>query len=684
MWTPPPYWKGKGFCPNPIVKFGIPKYADSLLNKKVIGTPDHQKYWEEQLYYIHNGYPAGGGHTIPGRLYYFWNFRKLPTVRGPIYPDICDLHYELANYVEWVKKERLNGLMPKGRRKGISEFFSAGVVDYGYRFSFDYKAGVAAGLDDYAQDFMSKWRYADSLIVPELRLHKLTDNPGEIIAGYEEKDNDNAFNEAGTRNTIYTRTMFNNVNLFKGLYLNDVIVEELGEFKKVRKFISATEACLMAGSIQYGNMWAFGTGGKDTSEFRELYEKAKHYKFVPFFIDGRRFYFPYYGFKGTKGKDEVVSITPNLMDRKPYEREGVEDLAAAEIHIKQELERLAKADDREAYFEFKQNNPLKIADVFATTNVNNFDATKLNDQSSAIASLHHPKYSKYNLNWVKTKEGMIKIPMEVELEPLRTGADESKCVYVLNDIMNVLRDVKKYRNLFVAGIDSYDQDTSKTSKSLGAMCVLIRENMIAGMLKKAPVAVIRTRPPRKEDFYELCLKLSVLFDLKNNALVDVRCPAVIQYFKDRRGEQFLAKRPLKFEKEGSSEQGHDYGISLNTYSKPLMVSIMQTAIVDHCHEIWFNSDLDVGPNLITELQNYDMVAIGSDNDLADAYGIALMQDISCDSRPKDITEDAKDRRFDLPEFGINRDGDLMMMDPSEDMDPEELYGNREEFDDGRW
>ena len=38
--------------------------------------------------------------------------------------------------------------------------------------------------------------------------------------------------------------------------------------------------------------------------------------------------------------------------------------------------------------------------------------------------------------------------------------------------------------------------------------------------------------------------------------------------------------------------------------------------------------------LIDQLGNYDEVEIGSDNDLADAYGIALVQDKSFDVIPK--------------------------------------------------
>ena len=64
----PPYYKGKGYCTNPIVINGIPKEADSRRDKKVIGTVAWEKFWEEQLHYIHNGYQTGGL-WIPGRYY---------------------------------------------------------------------------------------------------------------------------------------------------------------------------------------------------------------------------------------------------------------------------------------------------------------------------------------------------------------------------------------------------------------------------------------------------------------------------------------------------------------------------------------------------------------------------------------------------------------------------------------
>jgi hypothetical protein len=90
MWPKAPYIKGKSFLANPIPTYGIPKYADSLRDKRVIGTADHTKWWEEQINYCINGYPAGGGIFLSGFLYYFYNFRKLPTEMGPIYPWFSD------------------------------------------------------------------------------------------------------------------------------------------------------------------------------------------------------------------------------------------------------------------------------------------------------------------------------------------------------------------------------------------------------------------------------------------------------------------------------------------------------------------------------------------------------------------------------------------------------------------
>lgn len=626
-----PYKKGKGFNVSPVATNGIPKYADSRYNKSVVGTPDWEKYWEEQLHYIHHGYQTGGL-WIPGRYYYYANFKIFDTVLGPRHADVCDLHLELAYVIEHCKKEGKNFIGPKKRRGGLSEAFNNMVIDYGYRFIPGYNAGVAAGLSTYAEEFMKKWTVHDNIIVPELRLnHKGTE---EFIACYDVID-ENGKREEGTFNKIHVATMFQNANLFKGLFLNDVVAEEGVEFKKLKAFFNATKACLMFGSVQKGNFWTWATGGNKSSagdDFEEMWHNADDYNMYRFFIKGTRFYFPFYG--GAKNDlGENVEQIPNVLKKfEHYQTLGIEDEEAAEADILMRRQLLLDSGNIEGWIEACQDNPLNIEEVFKRASSNKFDIEILNSVGFEIAS--GPKgYTKYKLEWVLNDNKERVMPLRVEAVPAKDTDLDKDCVLIANDGLPLLG----VPNLYQAGVDSYDQDQSKTSKSLGAMLVLIRNHKLPNAPKMKPVCVVRNRPDRKEKFYETCLKVAVFYNITNGVLVDVAKPMVIEYFKSNGGTRFLARRPKKFESV-NSEQQHEYGVSLNKYSRPAMVSVMQSYILDHGRTIVF-------PKLIDELKAYDEYTNDSDNDLADAFGIALMQDISNSLDPRDNSLKDRNKKF---------------------------------------
>lgn len=660
----PPYIKPKGFM-NKLAKVaiqGIPKEADSRISKKVLGTHAHEQFWLEEIDKILNGLTIDG-RFIPGRFYYYMNYKYMSTIRGVITPDMVDLHFELALYIEYCKKNGVNFLGPKGRRKGVSEAFHTMVLDYGWRFEDAYKGGVAAGKQVYVDDFLAKWRFADASLPPELSVKKLTDNDKEIIAGYSIKNEYGAFVEQGSFNTIYARTMHTNPNMFKGLYLMDIISEEIGEHEKWFEFFSASKDCLMSGNKQVGSFFAFGTAGnvnKGSKDFKRISEEAAAHNFVEFMITAKRFY--YYG--GATERNRQLPLESELYkDYKAYQLIGVEDTVLAEKDILARREKLLREGNIKEYNEDLQNNPLDKKDMFRKTITNNFNIDKLNAQQHAIDALPHKKYSRYILDWDRTEEGMIKLPWKVNARPALPTEKNDFVVYILDSE----HPRKKFKNLYVAGIDSYNIDTSRTSKSLGAMCVLIRQNTIADALKKAPVAVIRTRPPRKEQYYEMCLKLAVYYDLIGNVLGDIRSDGILEFFMAWGAEKYLALRPISFE-SADAQQSSKYWFSINKHSKPLMVGVMQAHIEDYSKDIWFNSSIADGPNLIDELQNYDEVEIGSDNDLADAYGIALMQDISCDQKVKDTSKTDEDDTFDLPEYYEGQDGDIHIKDKGAEED----------------
>ena len=143
-----------------------------------------------------------------------------------------------------------------------------------------------------------------------------------------------------------------------------------------------------------------------------------------------------------------------------------------------------------------------------------------------------------------------------------------------------------------------------------------------------------------DNFFESIYKLypNVVSTLGDKA----SSSGIINWYKDNGCQKYLAVRPTKFEST-NSEQSHEYWVSLNTYSRPLMVGMMQTAIYDYVQNIWF-------PQLIDQLGNFDEVTVGSDNDLADAYGIALMQDVSVGISPRDLNYSSKDDPFVLNTF----------------------------------
>ena len=638
----PPYIKGKGFCPNPIVRYGIPREADESLNPNVVGTAAYEEFWNEQIYRCIHGYTTGGI-FIPGRYYYFLNFKKFKVVgRGVVDADICDLHLELAYWIEDCKARRKNGILAKKRRGGISEAFITMVVDYGFRFLPGYNAGVAAGIGTYKDEFMKKWEEHNNLIVPVFSKKTTIGDDEEIIASYKKKT-PKGWVVAGSQNTIYNKTMFQNANLFKGLMLNDVCAEEGVEFKNLKTFFEATEACLRYGSVQEGSFWTWGTGGNRSSngdDFEDMWHNQDTYNMERFFIKGTRFHNPFFG-GATDKFGKLANKVPNLSEYKDYQLIGVEDELEAEKDILEQREIKRKSGDIAKYIEECQNNPLTVEEVFKKSSSNKFNIEILNNVGFELAS-GQKGYTKYKLDYVLNANKEKVMPLKVEARPAKDTDLDKDCVLIANDGLPC----EGIPNLYAAGLDSYDQDQSKTSKSLGAMLVMIRNHGLSNQPKMKPVCVVRNRPTDKRDFYDMCLKVAVFYNLTNAVLVDVAKPMVIEHFKSNGGNRFLARRPKKFESV-NSEQMHEYGVSLNKYSRPLMVAAMQSYVVDHCKNIVF-------PKLIDELKGYDEYTTDSDNDLADALGIALMQDISNSIDPRDNSLKDRNKKFLLnDDFDFN-------------------------------
>jgi hypothetical protein len=149
------------------------------------------------------------------------------------------------------------------------------------------------------------------------------------------------------------------------------------------------------------------------------------------------------------------------------------------------------------------------------------------------------------------------------------------------------------------------------------------------------------RPPRKEIFFEMALQVAVHYGLIKNTLVSAEADLVINYFKGfPGGKKYLAKRPRAFDSP-ESKLIHEFGLKMNTYSKPRMISLMQTWVMDNINYNWF-------PKLCTDLSSYDTNEnTDNDWDLADALGIALC--LIEDRRKKHLANANSDVQNEEPE-----------------------------------
>jgi hypothetical protein len=616
-------FKSRGFCPNPVAKYGIPEYADSITFPSVVDTEDWWKYWEEQVYYCLNGYETGGL-WIPGRYYYYLNFSYISTVGiGYQHPDFVDTDLDFYYTVEYCKKTGRGIICIKARRKGLSFKANKGIIEYGTRFLGDaYKAGVCAGLENYALDFAVKLTETESLTVPELKVHTVKSNEGERIYGYYVKDEQGKFVLDGSKNKVLIRTAFQSGNIFKGLDLEDCIFEESGEFPNLSETYEATKWCFMDGDRMRGTPYIYGTGGKmatSSKAFNEMWVDHEAFKLERFWVPGTRIYKPcYVGCTNELGEDG--SETPNI-DREyadknvsPEQLLGMEDFKESEFRILEDRKIFARAKNKKKLTEHIQNLPLTVEEAFVSSADNNYDSAILNSRTLELMQ-SELLYQEMVIEPKMDEKGGLVFPIEPYFRlPNRDGMGR------ITDpdwkIVNVYKFPKKeIRFLDAVGIDSYDQDTSSTSSSLGG--ILVYRQPFQGLDYYGPILTYYKRPPRKEDFFMIAYLIMKAYSWPNYSMVDQGSPTIIDWIINHGGEYLLGYRPKAFESP-NSEQRHTYGMKFTTWNRPISEGMVQSEILDNAMNWPF-------PELCKDCAAYNTGDNENDQDLHDALILAMAQ-----------------------------------------------------------
>ena len=660
-----PRIKSVGFNPSPVAG-KIPKWADGTNYPKVIGTQAHREFWEEQIYYCENGYHTGGL-DIPGIYYDFLNFKIIDGVGGPCYPMFVDLQYDIyCAYLHVKKIGKVGIVLPKGRRKGIS-FISDEVIDYGLHFIDRYRFLVGAGLDTYTDGNRDKLYRTYNNKPVELRLRHLKRNDNELKMGWIENS------EQGSQEYQHAhgdfKTFKDNPKKGEGEYYNDVILEEIGDFPTVVAAITSITPALKLGAIVKGTILAFGTGGnvvKGGIGMKELWHNAEALGFMRFFIPAKRYFVPFVkGVKDEKGKEiksfindsgNIIKCTPNIdaqfPNLKPEQLLGCEDIKAAEEEILAERFRRAKNPNKKELIEWNQHNPLTIEEVFTSSGSNNFNTDKLYQVLFNIDT-KETQYGEYILDWVTDKDGNIQIPLKVK-ERVATPKDSEDL-----RVKIYLHPRTHMRDLDIGGCDSYNEDKTQVTTSLGATVVLHQNNLLKDIPDTEPGGIVPAclyfkRPKRKEIHWEISLKIAVYYNLLGNMNIAAESDACIDHFKKNGGKKYLAKRPKSFDAP-DGKQMHDFGTKMTTFSKPRMLSLMQSWTEDHSQTCVFRE-------VVEDFIAYDDENIGTDYDSADAIGLALIKISDMKAKPRKSETYQQDKRFELGDWVQGSDGGIYPAD----------------------
>ena len=652
-----PIIKQKGFDPSPVAG-KIPIYADSVTNPKVIGTKNYEEFWDEQFDRCINGYDTAGIH-LTGRYYYYLNFVLLRGLKGPQYPFFIDMDLEYFNLVEWIKNNRKTGIISvKARRKGLSEKAQS-ILGHGLRFIEGYRGAITAGIETYVTGLRNKFDSAQNNMIQDMRLNYLTDNDKLYKIGYETKNQIGGFVEDGYGGFLSFETMHDDPTKLEGEYFHDVVAEESGRNRNLGAIVSSIKPALEFGSQMLGTFYIFGTGGNILStskDFKEFWDNAESLGLVKFWVPGNRLYYPFFGNKKEEyiidpDTGEKFDAIPNLRHLEPYQRLGCEDFKAAEEFIIRKRAEYAKLPNKKKLKEHNQAYPLTIEEAWTSGGSNNFNDDKIYNQLFEIEG-NPNNYTPVVLEWVTTSDGkpLEGYDLKVKHRPAKPNDPDWKIIFVYQYPRPDMLD------LDIGGIDGYNQDLTQTSKSQGSMTVVRqggKVNMVGEGIHKGkyPVCLYYGRPPRKEEFYDICLKISVWYRLRRNTMINAEQDFVIDYFIKNNGLQYLSPRPKAFDSP-RGQQVHKYGAKMTGYSKEVILGIIQTWVEDYV-------DLCKFPPLLRDLLAYDEEYIGTDWDSVDALAYALMRIEDMRTRPR-RDDNLDDNSNDEPVWGKDENGNMVI------------------------
>ena len=511
-------------------------------------TDAYKEYWDEQEHYIKNGY-THEGQRIPGLQYLYLNYctikdkkRKKQTI-----PDFWAVDVDYFENLEYVMgldprmSEEDKLFRPVGMSAAKSRQVGAslkGAVPILYNmcfvpFSFNY---IGAYLEKDALKTLAMYMHYHNHAFKYTNFGKRfieRDSNKHYKVGYYKEVNGEKIPD-GYQSELNIVTFMNDPEKGVGGGCDLFIIEESGLHPQLLQSVTYIEPACKDGDYTTGTILAYGAAGSEgqSKDFEKLHYSPSSYNFLSF--DNQIDEEPIY--------DECGYFIPNYSCRKPYiDEDGNPDQEKAIAARDKELETLKKRDHSK-YLEKLSQYPNSGKEMFGSRGAKRFDGHILDSAIAAIRKFGNLGTPVELFPDADALSGVgFKLSNKVPIieYPTPHNADLNSCVNIFE-----FPDVNPPDNLYIASMDSYNQDSSQTT-SLGCIYIYKRLNSVKGEgTRRVLVAEYLARPTQafgKHEFYRISALLLQMYNAK--CLHENEDHEVTPWFYTNNLEHLLADQP---------------------------------------------------------------------------------------------------------------------------------------------
>lgn len=524
------------------------------------GTSEYQQFWTSERNKCINGYTANDGDFISGYNYFYLNYcpitrlvykevtRKGKTELVPTddhtFPDFYDYDYFFFEGVEESESKGKHMCALKSRRKGFS-FKGAAMCCRNYYLLPNSKSYVYASNKQYLTDdgtLTKAWGYMDFIDAHTAWGKKRSVNTQmRKRAGMLVKDEYGNEIEVGYKSEIIGVTLKDNPDVVRGKRGKLILFEEAGSFSELGAAWQIARPSVEQGSVTFGLMLAFGTGGDEGSNFatlKDMFYNPDGYNCLPFDnvwdenIATKQcgFFCPQYtnmDDRDAHGKRIYMDDDGNTIVNK-----------SIECILKLRRQVIENATNSAAIDRYVAERPITPAEAMLEFNGNIFPKRELQEQLAKIRThkdLANLKQvgvldwqSDGNLQWTNKKVG------DITHYPLKQGEDTTGAIVIWEH-----PSLEASPGLYIMGVDSYDFDESSTT-SLGS-CFVYKRFQSFEENYDVIVAEYTARPATAQDFYENVRKLAVYYNAK--IMYENQNKGIFSYFTAKHCDYLLADSP---------------------------------------------------------------------------------------------------------------------------------------------